>query len=114
MATIIIENNNLYIINNLLSYNILAIYLIIFTIKFCLLFSSCASLAKLGDHRFFGVQNYRECWTGELTSEYFDISEKAKKCWGVRPNYTECNDNAETKCIGPHDYNYIYEIISGT
>lgn len=109
MATMIIENNNLYIINNLSSYIYLhSIYI------FCLLFSSCASLAKLGDYRFIGVQNYRECWTGELTSEYFDISEKAKKCWGVRPNYTECNDNAETKCVGPHDYNYIYEIISGT
>ena len=79
-----------------------------------MLLSSCASLAKHGGHRFFGVQYFRECWTGELTSTYFDISEKASTCWGVKPNYKECDDNAETKCVGTAEYNYIYEIISGT
>ncbi len=78
-----------------------------------MLFFSCATLAKLGGHGFFGVQDFEECWAGELTSEFFENSTKANKCWGVRPNYTECDDNAETKCIGPARYNYIYEIIPG-
>jgi hypothetical protein len=79
----------------------------------CLLFSSCSILAKDGGYRFFGVQNYKECWAGELTSQFFVSFRKANKCWGVRPNYRECNDYAETKCVGPPYYNYIYEIISG-
>ena len=79
----------------------------------CLLFCSCAYLAKDGGHRFFGVQDYLQCWAGELTSEFFDSNAKANECWGVRPNYAECNDYAETKCVGFPYYNYIYEIISG-
>ena len=75
---------------------------------------SCAEQAKNGGHRFFGVQNFKECWAGELTPQFFETNEKAKEredCWGVRPNYTECIDHSKTKCIGSPNHNYIYEII---
>ena len=81
-------------------------------IFYSLLFSSCAKLAKHHGYRFFGLQEYKVCWAGELTSDFFDSNTKAKKCWGVRPNYTECVDNVETKCVGPGNYNYIYEMTS--
>ena len=80
---------------------------------FCLPFFSCGTLAKRAGYGFFGVADFKECWAGELTSEFFDSSTKANKCWGVKPNYKECVDNAETKCVGTGHYNYIYEIISG-
>ncbi|CAB4023768.1 Hypothetical predicted protein, partial [Paramuricea clavata] len=69
-------------------------------------------MAELGGYRFFGIANFAECWAGGLTSEFFDNATKVNKCWGVRPNYRECNDYAETKCVAPPVYNYIYEIIS--
>ena len=77
------------------------------------LLCSCAKLAKDGGHRFFGVQDFRECWAGELTPKFFVSNPKAGECWGVRPNYEECIDNTKTKCVGRPYYNYIYEIISG-
>ena len=79
----------------------------------CLVFFSCATQAKLGGYGFFGVQGFKECWGGELRSNFFDISTKANKCWSVRPNYKECVDNAQEKCIGSDHHNYNYEIISG-
>ena len=79
----------------------------------CCTFSSCLNMAELGGYRFFAVTDFRECWAGELTSEYFVSHAKANECWGARPNYKECNDDAETKCVGRPYYNYIYEIISG-
>ena len=77
-------------------------------------FFSCAKSAKLHGYRFFGLQKYNECWAGELTSDFFDSNTKASTCWGVRPNYEECVDDVETKCVGSPRYNYIYEIVSGT
>ena len=59
------------------------------------------------------MQDYRECWAGELKLDFFHSNRKARECWGVRPNYTECIDNTETKCVGRPFHNYIYKIIPG-
>jgi hypothetical protein len=59
------------------------------------------------------VQYFRECWAGELSSEFFNKTAKAEGCWGVRPNFRECLDHTDTKCVGNEYLNYIYEIISG-
>jgi hypothetical protein len=59
------------------------------------------------------VEYFRDCWAGELSPEFFNNTAKAEGCWGVRPNYTECLDYTDTKCVGTYLHNYIYEIISG-
>ena len=85
-------------------------------LKLVLPFFSCAKLAKSGGHQFFGVQDLKECWAGQLKPEFFETRKKAKgkgDCWGVRPNYKQCIDHTKTKCIGYKWHNYIYEIISG-
>ena len=79
-------------------------------------FFSCAKQAKNSGHRFFGVQNFKECWAGELKPQFFKTTAKARgkgDCWGVRPNYKECSDHTTTKCVGLQQHNYIYEIIPG-
>jgi hypothetical protein len=75
-------------------------------------FCSCANKAQDGGYRFFGVQNFRECWAGELKPEFFK-RHSVKGCWGIKPNYDECDDSVETECVGPGYYNYIYEIAPG-
>ncbi|XP_028401514.1 uncharacterized protein LOC114524587 [Dendronephthya gigantea] len=72
----------------------------------------CANLARNEGYRYFGVQNFKECWFGEPSNSFFTIHSKVEKCWGVRPNYKECSDKAITKCVGSAKYNYIYHISS--
>ena len=74
--------------------------------------SSCAKQAKSKGYRYFGLQFYGECWSGDPSVDLFkDKPASADQCWGYKPNYAQCDDKAETECIGREEHNYIYEIV---
>ncbi|XP_028417926.1 neurogenic locus notch homolog protein 1-like [Dendronephthya gigantea] len=70
----------------------------------------CAELAKERGYRYYGLQFFGECWSGEHSEEIFE-TKKAKSCWGYRPNYTQCVDDSPNECVGKEHHNYIYEVM---
>ncbi|CAB4034922.1 fat-like cadherin-related tumor suppressor homolog, partial [Paramuricea clavata] len=71
----------------------------------------CAKLAKSFGYRYIGIQSYGECWSGDPTADLFKYRAiNPHKCWGFKPHYSKCDDEAETECTGTPEYNYIYEL----
>lgn len=58
--------------------------------------------------RYFGLQFYGECWSGDHAEDLF-ATKSSKKCIGH--NYATCADNAVDTCTGDAAYNYVYEIV---
>ena len=80
-------------------------------IKYILIYYSCAKLAKNSGYRYIGIQSYGECWSGDPTADLFKYqATRPNKCWGFRPHYSRCDDEAETECIGTKSHNYVYEL----
>ena len=71
----------------------------------------CAKLVKENGYRFFGLQFYGECWSGNHSSDIFN-GRPSENCWSYRPNYTHCDDNSPMECVGKANFNYVYEVIS--
>ena len=67
-------------------------------------------------YRYIGIQAYRECWTGDPTADLFKYpATNPHKCWGFKPDYRNCDDEAETECVGTFRHNYVYELyLSGS
>lgn len=72
----------------------------------------CGKLAKERGHSFFGLQFYGECWSGPNSYMFFrDGKANQQDCVGV--DYKECDDEADTECIGKAFTNYIYSTETG-
>ena len=72
---------------------------------------SCAKLAKGLGYRYIGIQAYGECWSGDPTADLFKYRAiNPHKCWGFKPDYSKCDDEAVTECTGTPEYNYVYEL----
>ena len=58
--------------------------------------------------RYFGLQFYGECWSGDHSEDLF-ASRTSDKCIGHK--YARCDDNALDACTGEASHNYVYEIV---
>jgi len=66
----------------------------------------CFKLSRERNHRFFGLQFYGECWTGERSYQ-FSRDGPSTHCIGV--DYQPCVDSDKSECIGKAYTNYIYD-----
>ena len=67
----------------------------------------CAKKVVEGGFRYFGLQFYGECWSGDHAEHLF--ATESKKCIGH--NYGSCDDNTLGACTGEAGNNYVYEIV---
>lgn len=76
----------------------------------------CSKKAKKDGHHFFGLQNYNECWTGNLDSG-IDIDTRRvnnKKCWSESPGWGQCTVTDKRICVGTSWHMAIYETTSNS
>jgi hypothetical protein len=71
----------------------------------------CSEEAKKRGYLYFGLQNYHECWLGDLNHidvETHRLHDKLK-CWSKNPDYDRC-DAVEDICVGAALTMVIYEV----
>lgn len=68
---------------------------------------ACEKKSREKGYKYFGLQFYGECWSGD-SHQYYRDGKKDGKCYG--PDFKPCDDNADTECVGEAFTNYIYEV----
>ena len=67
----------------------------------------CAEAVSSSGTKYFGIQYYAECWSGDATPEDFVKLGSTKSC--VNSTFGECGDDTE-QCTGKEFTNMIYYI----
>lgn len=60
----------------------------------------------------FGLQYYGECWAGSGSCGTYDTFGKSQLCYGK--NYTKCDNDEATECVGGPHANYVYLLTEWT
>ena len=59
----------------------------------------------------FGLQNYGECWSGSDACDQYSRHGDSNLCIGN--NYTTCDLNDDSECIGKGNANFVYLLLEG-
>ncbi|CAH3126487.1 unnamed protein product, partial [Porites lobata] len=71
----------------------------------------CAQAALNHSYIMFGLQNYGECWSGSDACDQYSRHGDSKLCIGN--NYTMCDLNDDSECIGKGNANFVYLLLEG-
>lgn len=59
----------------------------------------------------FGLQHYGECWSGPDSCDLYSRHGDSQLCIGK--NYTRCDINDESECVGESNANFVYLLLEG-
>ena len=78
---------------------------------FCFIYR-CSEEAKKSTYKYFGLQNYYECWVGNLKNVQVDTRKitDESKCWSKNPDPFKCRDVKDLACVGKGLTMVIYEV----
>lgn len=59
----------------------------------------------------FGLQYYGECWSGPESCDQYSRHGDSQLCIGK--NYTRCDIDDESECVGESNVNFVYLLLEG-
>ena len=59
----------------------------------------------------FGLQYYGECWSGPDSCDQYSRYGDSQLCIGK--NYTRCDVNDDSECVGEGNANFVYLLLEG-
>ena len=71
----------------------------------------CAQAASAKGYTTFGLQFYGECWSGSDSCDQYSRYGDSEYCIGQ--NYTRCDINDDTECMGQQSTNFVYLLLEG-
>ena len=79
----------------------------------CSLACRCAKKSQEKSFKYFGLQDYGRCFSGQHVASTYNTHGSSNNCYNQ--HYKKCDDNAWGECVGKNNnVNYVYEIQEGT
>ena len=79
----------------------------------CSLACRCAKKSQEKSFKYFGLQDYARCFSGQHVASTYNTHGSSNNCYNQ--HYKKCDDNAWGECVGKNNnVNYVYEIKEGT
>lgn len=69
----------------------------------------CSQAASQRGYTMFGLQHYGECWSGPDSCDLYSRHGDSQLCIGK--NYTRCDINDESECVGESNANFVYLLL---